>query len=139
MTQEQELLSTREVAEFANVTPRQLQWWDERGLICARDWGHTRQYTPEQAMAARVAGELRRKGVALAAVRKAVRIMMASPIEGRFLSVFEGYKIRVDILDRTEVVPMFLKGAGAYLVEIVSPDLERIARERRARRVVSRW
>jgi hypothetical protein len=141
------LLTTNEVAEFAEASLRQLQWWDDHHLIQPEHHGHTRRYTVEEATAARVVAELRRKNVSLKIAWKAARVIMKnSPIldgrdlDGRFLCVL-GSRIR--IVDRAQVLDAFtyIKGGG-YLVEIKVPDIARLSLDRaylRRRRNGRRW
>ncbi len=39
--------SSEEVATLARVTARQLQWWDERGVVSPEHQGHRRRYRLE--------------------------------------------------------------------------------------------
>lgn len=57
--------STSEVAEFANVTPRMLQNWDEIGVLKPRHAGHRRFYTEAQLDTAKRLATLRKAGVSL--------------------------------------------------------------------------
>jgi len=61
--------SSQEVVALIGVTARQLQWWDERGLIKPERQGHRRLYSMENVMAMAVICELRRKGFSLQGVR----------------------------------------------------------------------
>lgn len=62
-----------EVAQIANVTLRQLQWWDERSIIPVRHLGHRRKYEESDVLQVCVLAELRRKGLSLQVIRKALR------------------------------------------------------------------
>jgi DNA-binding transcriptional MerR regulator len=57
------------VSRMTGATLRQLQWWDEQGLVWPRIDGHTRRYTAAQFQAVRLVIELRRKGVPLSRIR----------------------------------------------------------------------
>jgi DNA-binding transcriptional MerR regulator len=65
--------SSSEVAALTGATLRQLQWWDERGLIQPRHDGHARFYTEAQTQEARLAVALKVKGMSLQLVRKVFR------------------------------------------------------------------
>ncbi len=67
--------TSSEVCRIAQVSPRQLQWWDERKLISPRHEGHKRVYLPEEVLAVRVIAELRRKGFSLQKLRSVVRFL----------------------------------------------------------------
>jgi DNA-binding transcriptional MerR regulator len=62
--------TSNEVASLADVTARQLQWWDERGLVAPYKEGHKRLYKPSEAIQIMVMSELRRKGVSLNEIRQ---------------------------------------------------------------------
>ena len=67
--------SSQDVIALTGVTARQLQWWDERGLIKPERQGHRRLYSMENVMAMAVICELRRKGFSLQGVRKVMRFL----------------------------------------------------------------
>jgi DNA-binding transcriptional MerR regulator len=64
------------------VSLRKLQWWDERGIVKPKIWGHTRRYTPGEALAVGVILELRRKGLGLLQIRKLVKLILKLPAQG---------------------------------------------------------
>jgi DNA-binding transcriptional MerR regulator len=57
------------------MTPRQLQWWDERGLIVPERKGHRRLYSFDDLAEVAVIGQLRERGFSLQRVRKVVRFL----------------------------------------------------------------
>src|SRR5271169_2957160 len=67
--------TTREVIQFTGITPRQLQWWDERGIVVPARQGHRRLYSMEDLAEVAVICELRRKGFSLQRVRKVMRFL----------------------------------------------------------------
>ena len=67
--------SSQEVIALTGVTARQLQWWDERGVIKPDREGHRRLYSIQNVMAMAVICELRRKGFSLQGVRKVMRFL----------------------------------------------------------------
>ena len=71
----QECFTSREVIEFTGITPRQLQWWDERGVVVPARQGHRRLYSMEDLAEVAVICELRRKGFSLQRVRKVMRFL----------------------------------------------------------------
>jgi DNA-binding transcriptional MerR regulator len=71
----QEGFTSREVIQFTGITPRQLQWWDERGVVVPAREGHRRLYSMEDLAEVAVICELRRKGFSLQRVRKVVRFL----------------------------------------------------------------
>src|ERR1700685_3038428 len=67
--------TTREVIQFTGITPRQLQWWDDRGLVVQARKGHRRLYSMEDLAEVAVICELRRRGFSLQRVRKVMRFL----------------------------------------------------------------
>ena len=70
-----ETFSSEEVAELAGVSPRQLQWWDERGVVSPHHQGHRRRYRLEELIEVAVIAELRNKAFSLQRVRKVLRFL----------------------------------------------------------------
>jgi DNA-binding transcriptional MerR regulator len=71
----QESFTSRDVIRLTGITARQLQWWDERGLVVPTREGHRRVYTFEDLTEVAVICELRRKGFSLQRMRKVVRFL----------------------------------------------------------------
>lgn len=71
----QEQFTSREVVSLTGITPRQLQWWDERGIVVPSREGHRRLYSFEDLSEVAVICELRRRGFSLQRVRKVVRFL----------------------------------------------------------------
>ena len=60
---------------MTGITARQLQWWDERGVVKPAREGHRRLYSFQHLTEVAVICELRRKGFSLQAVRKVMRFL----------------------------------------------------------------
>src|SRR5947209_11137820 len=67
--------SSSDVARIAQVSLRQLQWWDERKVVSPRHEGHKRVYMPEEVIEITVIAELRRKGFSLQKIRRVLRFL----------------------------------------------------------------
>lgn len=67
--------TSRDVISLTGITPRQLQWWDERGIVVPARDGHRRLYSMEDLAEVAVICELRRKGFSLQRVRKVMRFL----------------------------------------------------------------
>ena len=65
-------MTTNDLCRRLSVTPRQVQWWCETGVLPYRMVGKTRFFDEEAQMAAAMVKELRRKGLPLERVRKIV-------------------------------------------------------------------
>jgi DNA-binding transcriptional MerR regulator len=73
---QQKPMGSNELAKLARVSLRQLQWWDEKGLISPRHVGHTREYSPYEVQRVIALGKLRydgRQSVSLQRCRKLIR------------------------------------------------------------------
>jgi DNA-binding transcriptional MerR regulator len=67
--------TSREVVQLTGITPRQLQWWDERGIVVPLRDGRRRLYSMEDLSEIAVICELRDRGFSLQRVRKVVRFL----------------------------------------------------------------
>lgn len=70
-----ERLTSREVVVLTGITPRQLQWWDERGIVVPAREGHRRLYSMEDVAEVAVICDMRRRGFSLQRMRKVVRFL----------------------------------------------------------------
>lgn len=71
----QDCFTSRDVVAMTGITPRQLQWWDERGIVVPAREGHRRLYSFEDLSEVAVICELRRRGFSLQRVRKVIRFL----------------------------------------------------------------
>jgi DNA-binding transcriptional MerR regulator len=67
--------TSNEVVALTGITPRQLQWWDERGIVVPAREGRRRLYAMEDLAEVAVICVLRRKGFSLQRVRKVMRFL----------------------------------------------------------------
>lgn len=67
--------SSKDVVALTGISPRQLQWWDEQGIVSPARQGRNRTYTMPDLMEVAVICELRRKGFSLQRVRKVMRFL----------------------------------------------------------------
>jgi DNA-binding transcriptional MerR regulator len=67
--------TSSEVSNVANVSLRQLQWWDERKVVSPRHEGHRRVYGAGEVIEITVIAELRRKGFSLQKIRRVLRFL----------------------------------------------------------------
>jgi len=70
-----ERFTSREVTVLTGITPRQLQWWDERRVVVPSREGHRRLYSMQDLAEVAVICELRRRGFSLQRVRKVMRFL----------------------------------------------------------------
>ena len=67
--------TSRDVARFTGISLRQLQWWDERGLVVPVRQGHKRLYSLDDLAEVAIICELRDRGFSLQKVRRIVRFL----------------------------------------------------------------
>jgi DNA-binding transcriptional MerR regulator len=67
--------TSNQVMTLTGLSARQLQWWDERGLVVPLKQGHRRLYSLDDVAEVAVICDLRRRGFSLQRVRKVVRFL----------------------------------------------------------------
>ena len=67
--------TTRDVVELTGISPRQLQWWDERGIVVPAREGHMRLYSLDDVAEVAVICELRERGFSLQKIRRVTRFL----------------------------------------------------------------
>jgi DNA-binding transcriptional MerR regulator len=107
--------SSQEVVALTGVTARQLQWWDERGVIKPEREGHRRLYSMQNVMAMAVICELRRKGFSLQGVRKVMRFLDRE--FGKGLAEIVGRNSDVHLL--TDGTHLYLETSAKQIVDIL--------------------
>ena len=100
---------------MTGVTARQLQWWDERGVIKPEREGHRRLYSMRNVMAMAVICELRRKGFSLQGVRKVMRFLQRE--FGKDLAEIVGRNSDVHLL--TDGKHLYLETSAKQIVDIL--------------------
>jgi DNA-binding transcriptional MerR regulator len=60
---------------FTGISPRQLQWWDEQGIVSPSREGRRRLYSLDDLAEISIIWELRRKGFSLQRVRAVLRFL----------------------------------------------------------------
>ncbi len=71
----QQAYTTNEVAELTGISARQLQWWDERGLVVPARQGHKRIFSLDDLAEVVIICELRDCGFSLQKIRKVLRFL----------------------------------------------------------------
>jgi len=71
----QDRFPSHDVIALTGITARQLQYWDERGVVKPEREGHRRRYSMQKLTEVAVICELRRKGFSLQGVRKVMRFL----------------------------------------------------------------
>jgi DNA-binding transcriptional MerR regulator len=71
----QQPFTSRDVVSLTGITPRQLQWWDERRIVVPSREGRRRLYSMGDLAEVAVICELRHRGFSLQRVRKVMRFL----------------------------------------------------------------
>jgi DNA-binding transcriptional MerR regulator len=98
--------SSSDVSRIAQVSLRQLQWWDERKVVSPSHEGHKRVYLPEEVIEITVIAELRRKGFSLQKIRRVLRFLQR-----------EMGKRLADVLTTDSDLHLVTDGKSIYLEE----------------------
>ena len=67
--------TSNDVMALTGISARQLQWWDERGIVAPARRGHRRIYNWDELVTVAVIKQLRRRGFSLQRMRKVIRFL----------------------------------------------------------------
>lgn len=67
--------TSSDVISLTGISPRQLQWWDERAIVKSARHGHRRIYNWDQLVTVAVICQLRRRGFSLQRMRKVISFL----------------------------------------------------------------
>jgi DNA-binding transcriptional MerR regulator len=111
----QDRFTSHEVIDLTGITPRQLQWWDERGVVKPEREGHRRIYSMNHLTEVGVICELRRKGFSLQGVRKVMRFLAGE--FGKGLGEIVGHGSEYHLL--TDGTRLYLETSARQIVDIL--------------------
>ena len=130
----QQSFTTRAVVELTGISPRQLQWWDERGIVVPVREGHKRLYSLDDLAEVAVICELRERGFSLQKIRRVIRFLQRE-LGRRLVETVRGaseYHLLTDgrhifLEDSARGVVDLLKNARQPMLTVcLSDTLERI-------------
>jgi DNA-binding transcriptional MerR regulator len=134
--------TTREVIQFTGITPRQLQWWDERGIVTPAREGHRRLYSMEDLAEVAVICELRQRGFSLQRVRKVMRFLqrefskrLAETVSGasEYHLLTDGKTLYLETSPR-QIVDLLKNARQPMLSLCLSDAVQRVRAEIRAKK-----
>jgi DNA-binding transcriptional MerR regulator len=67
--------TSKEVVALTRISPRQLQWWDEQGIVVPAREGHRRSYSIDDLAEVAILCELRERGFSLQKIRSVIRFL----------------------------------------------------------------
>jgi DNA-binding transcriptional MerR regulator len=71
----QQTFTSKEVVALTSISPRQLQWWDEQGIVVPARDGHKRRYSIDDLAEVAILCELRERGFSLQKIRTVLRFL----------------------------------------------------------------
>jgi DNA-binding transcriptional MerR regulator len=110
-----ESFPSREVIALTGISARQLQWWDERGVVKPQRQGHRRLYSMQNVNEIAVICELKRKGFSLQAVRKVMRFLQREFSKG----LAEVVSRNSDVHLLTDGKHLYLETSARQIVDIL--------------------
>jgi DNA-binding transcriptional MerR regulator len=107
--------TSSQVVRFTGITLRQLQWWDERGMVVPRRQGHRRLYSLEDLAEIAVICELRQRGFSLQRVRK-VMVFLQRELGKR---LYQSASTNSQIHLLTDGKNIFIKDSPESIVDVL--------------------
>jgi DNA-binding transcriptional MerR regulator len=133
---------SRDVVELTGITPRQLQWWDERGIVVPAREGHRRLYSMEDLAEVAVICQLRHKGFSLQRVRKVMRFLqkefskrLADAVSGasEYHLLTDGHTLYLETSPR-QIVDILRNARQPMLAVCLSDAVRQVRAEIRAKK-----
>ena len=134
ITSDGEGCTSRDVSKVSGVSLRQLQWWDEQGVVSPAHSGHRRIYQQEEVIEVAVIAELRRKGFSLQKIRRVLKFLQKEMGKRLFESVKNGAEIHlltdgknIYLEDNDRRIVNILKHARQPMISVcVSDQIKRL-------------
>jgi len=129
-----ETYSSLDVSNMTGVSLRQLQWWDEQGVVSPVQRGHRRMYQLHEVVEVSLITELRRKGISLQKIRRVLRFLkkelgpqfMAAVQDGGEVHLLTDGKTLFLETDHSSIVDI-LKNAEQPIIGVcISDQIERL-------------
>lgn len=110
-----ETFSSLDVTRMTGVSLRQLQWWDEQGVVTPQQRGHKRLYQLHEVVEVSVITELRRKGISLQKIRRVLRYLHKEFGKGLYDAVRNGSEMHL----LTDGQNIYLEDSHKNIVDIL--------------------
>jgi DNA-binding transcriptional MerR regulator len=138
----QQQFTSNEVMLLTGITARQLQWWDERGIVVPQRQGHRRIYVWDELVTVAVICQLRQRGFSLQRVRKVIRFLqqefgttLAATVSGTSESHLLTDGTHLYLRTSARQVVDLLKNARQPMLDIcLSDEVRRVKAEIQARK-----
>lgn len=111
-----------QITKALGISGRQLQWWDERGVLKPRHAGHRRFYSRDDVIALWAVKQLRQRGLSLQSVRKVLR-QMRKQFEPFVPDIVNGGRVLVITTTDGRGVQCFAGGAAPldHVIKMTDP------------------
>src|SRR6202161_2740471 len=138
----QQPFTSRDVVSLTGITPRQLQWWDERRIVVPAREGRRRLYSMEDLAEIAVICQLRRRGFSLQRVRKVMRFLqrefskrLAETVSGssEYHLLTDGKTLYLETSAR-QIVDLLKNARPPMLSICLSDTVQRVRAEIRAKK-----
>ena len=135
-----------DVARLAEVSLRQLQWWDERKVVSPRKEGHRRIYAASQVLEILVVAALLRKGLSLQRIRRVLRLLrreLGQPRQNnwergsRLYVLTDGQSVRLES-HPDRLLKLLTDAPRAMHVVSLSDQVRRIATDKGSQRYLAK-
>ncbi len=111
----QQEFTSNDVIALTGITARQLQWWDERGIVAPGRQGHRRIYTWDELVTVAVICQLRRRGFSLQRMRKVIGFLQQE--FGTSLAATVGASSEYHLL--TDGTHLYLRASARQVVNLL--------------------
>jgi DNA-binding transcriptional MerR regulator len=113
----QRQFTSSDVIALTGITARQLQWWDERGIVAPERRGHRRIYTWDQLVTVSVIRQLRLRGFSLQRMRKVIRFLREE--FGTTLAATVGASRESEYHLLTDGTHLYLRTSARQVVDLI--------------------
>ena len=107
--------TSSDVISLTGITARQLQWWDERGIVKSGRQGHRRIYNWDDLVTVAVVCQLRRRGFSLQRMRKVIGFLRQE--FGTSIAATVGASSEYHLL--TDGTNLFLRTSARQVVDLL--------------------
>jgi DNA-binding transcriptional MerR regulator len=111
----QQQFISNDVIALTGITARQLQWWDERGIVVPDRQGHRRIYNWDELVTVAMICQLRRRGFSLQRMRRVIRFLQQE--FGTSLAATVGAASEYHLL--TDGTHLYLRTSARQVVDLL--------------------
>ncbi len=110
-----ESFTSTEVVAQTGITARQLQWWDERGIVVPAREGHRRLYSLDDVAEIAVICDLKKRGFSLQRIRKVIRLLQKE-FKSRLVETVAAHSEYHLLTDGNRI---FLKSSAEQVIDLL--------------------